>query len=64
MLKDALSDPIKARKMIIKYLRPAWVTVEEDVSLKSAGLRRQMPNGWQEGGDVFARYKAVSIELL
>jgi hypothetical protein len=66
MLKDALSDPIKARQMIIKYLRPAWVTVEEDESLRLARLTRRMPDGWQEGGDVFARYKAeaVRIELL
>ena len=66
MLKAARSDPIKAREMIKKYLRPAWITVEEDKSLKNAGLRGRMPDGWQEGDDVFARYKvkAVSIELL
>jgi hypothetical protein len=64
MLKDALSDPNKARQMIIKYQRPTWITIEEDRSLALARLARRMPDGWQEGGDVFARYKAVSIELM
>jgi hypothetical protein len=64
MLKDALSDTIKTRQMIIKYLRPAWITVEEDESLRLAKLDKRMPDGWQEGGDVFARYNVVSIEIL
>jgi hypothetical protein len=64
MLKDALSDPIKVRQMIIEYLRPTWITVEEDKSLALAGLAKRMPDGWQEGDDVLARYKVVIIELL
>jgi hypothetical protein len=64
LLEDSLSDPAKSRKMIIDYLRPTWITVEEDQSLARSGLAKQMPDGWEEGDDVFARYKAVNIELL
>lgn len=63
LLKGALADPIKARQMIIEYLRPAWITVEEDQELALAGLSRRMPDVWKVGDDVFARYKAVNIEL-
>ena len=49
--------------MIIEYLRPAWITVEEDQELALAGLSRRMPDVWKVGDDVFARYKAVNIEL-
>ena len=64
MLKGALANRIEARQMIIKYLRPAWVTDEEDQSLANSGLSRRMPDGWKVGDDVFARYKAANIELL
>ena len=50
--------------MIIKYLRPTWITVEEDKSVALARLAKRMPDGWQEGNDVFAPYKAVVIKLL
>lgn len=39
------------------------VTFEEDRALNAAGLRSRMPDGW-EGRDVFARYRAVGIEVV
>jgi hypothetical protein len=64
MLRPVLSNPDRARQMIIEYLRPAWITLEEDQRLALNGLARRMPNGWQEGSGVFARYEAVQIEFL
>ena len=52
ILKDALSDPIKARQIIIEYLQPTWITVEEDESLAQAGLSRRMPDGWHVNAGV------------
>lgn len=39
------------------------VTVEEDHALNTAGMRSRMPEGW-DGRDVFARYRAVGIEVV
>lgn len=39
------------------------VTVEEDRALNAAGMRSRMPEGWDRR-DVFARYRAVGIEVV
>ncbi len=39
------------------------VTAEEDRALNAAGMRSRMPEGW-DGRDVFARYRAVRIEVV
>jgi hypothetical protein len=45
-----------------RYLRVVLVTNEEHTKLNASGLRSSMPHDWDEE-DVFARYKAVGIEI-
>ncbi len=44
-----------------RYIRRAFVTVEEDKKLNKKGLRSKMPEGW-DGVDVWARHAAVRIQ--
>lgn len=40
------------------------ITRDEDRELTRKGLADSMPNGWIVGDDIWARYKAVQIEIV
>lgn len=63
LIVEALPDASKARQIIIDYLRPTWITIEEDQRLSELGLRSSMPKNWKPGDNVFARYEAAEIPL-
>ena len=62
-LVKVIDDTDAARELLVKYLRPIWITVDENKMLSAAGLRSKMPARWKIGDDVFARYRAVGIEI-
>ena len=45
-----------------RYATIVHITKEEDKKLRKAGLVKTMPKDW-DGIDVYARYKAVDIEI-
>ena len=56
-------DASSVRKILEKYGEVCVITRNEDESLKNAGLRNDMPLGWNIGDDVFARYHEVGIRV-
>ena len=50
------------RTMLAHHLRRGLLTKAEDRQLDARGLNSSMPNGWTEGGDPFARYRAAGID--
>jgi hypothetical protein len=64
VLRLESGDKVPVYEVFKNYCRAAIVTREEDHMLNSAKLRSAMPLEWRFGGDIFARYRAVGIELL
>lgn len=53
----------KIREILERYCIGCVVTRDEDKELNKAGLRAQMPAGWN-GDDPWARYKSVGIQVV
>ena len=56
-------DKEKIGKLLKKYFRVLLVTKEEDAKLTKAGLRSDMPEGWDEENP-WARHDAVGIKRV
>jgi hypothetical protein len=58
---DTLSDEA-IMDVLNRYFFICVISRREDELLTAAGLRSQMPEGWdEEFGSIFARYEAVGI---
>jgi len=66
ILEECLKQPNKKyiTDILIKSDYVAILTHEEDKLLNDAGFKFKMPDGWNFGDDVYARYKKVGIRLL
>ena len=49
------------RNVTVEYAMPVGVLCRR--FMRAAGLQKDMPPGWEWGGDPFARWKAVGIEV-
>jgi hypothetical protein len=63
MLLEMSAPTEAAVRCILDLCVGVVVTVEEDRALNAVGMRSRMPEGW-DGRDVFARYRAVGIEVV
>jgi hypothetical protein len=62
-LKNVTNEALK--EVINKHYRIGIITKEEDELLTRSGLRKKMPDGWDEkSGSVYARYEKVGITLF
>lgn len=56
-------DEPSIRALLQQFNLIALITKDEDQMLKSAGLNKNMPRGW-DGNDPLARYREMGIELI
>jgi hypothetical protein len=56
-------DPVSVRRIMETYGDVCVITRDENKRLAEAGLNTQMPEGWQIGNNVFARYEAIGIKV-
>lgn len=63
LLKLSEVSVTTVREVLNRYGVAVLITKEEDERLTQAGLRDEMPAGW-DGSNALARYKAVGIELV
>lgn len=68
MLKQILfnlenPNPVSVRHIMNTYGEVCVITREENKLLSKAGLNNKMPNGWHVGGNIFARYEAIGVQV-
>jgi hypothetical protein len=66
MLKAGKTDA-EIAAFIRDHVKIVEISLEECKRLDSKsqlGLRQKMPDGWEPGGDVFARLKVANIEWV